>query len=412
MSVSEEFSSPDVVQEKSPLYSPFQTPATLRRQNADLLLNRVQFSEFTTVNLSVQCAADGGRLQKLGFGRKEQNIDVPPQFKDTAACDAHPRVEWTKFFSNVWNAKNHDAIHGCESLEIASDISSDGSGVIVDRPSRSPPPAAAPRALGTASIERKYVSPNFKPQTNSLLLTKLQVSASEIDVSSPETVSVSKTTPDYEDPRLIMRRKMMMRPSLAKKLEEKEFKNSEEDEKKKLMDDAKAVAKAQEIKAKNMQILSVRRKMMMRPSKVKQIAEMESNLRTLQAAIDHINSEKMAVVQAKKKAENARRLAVRRQMMQRPSKTVAEQAQSSDDKIALKKRQGLQRKYAEGWAYAPNESNTLESSLDELLEQFSIGLRNGIFRADSLVSQLAPSRSRGVYQSPLRTSTADHNSVV
>lgn len=406
MSGSEEFSSPDVVEEKNPLYSPFQTPATLRRQNADLLLNRFRFSEVTTVNLSVQSAEDGGRLQKVGFG-----LGVPQQFKDTAACDAHPRVEWTKFFSNVWNAKNHDAIHGCESLEIASDISSDGSGVLVDRPSRSPPPAAATSALGTASIERKYVSPNFKPQINSLLLTKLQVSASENDASSPETVSVSKTTPDYEDPRLIMRRKMMMRPSLAKKLEEQEFKNLEEEEKKKMMDDAKAVAKAQEIKAKNMQILSVRRKMMMRPSKVKQIAEMESNLRTLQAAIDHINSEKMAVVQAKKKAENARRLAVRRQMMQRPSKT-AEQAQSSDDKITLKKRQGLQCKYAEDWACAPSEPTALESSLDELLEQFAVGLRNGIFRADSLVSQLAPSRSRGVYQSPLRTSTADHNSVV
>lgn len=409
MSGSEEFSSPDVVEGKSTLYSPFQTPATLRRQNADLLLNRFQFSEITTVNLSVQRAADGGRLQKLGFGLKEQNIDVPPQFMDTATCDSTPRVEWTKFFSNVWNAKNQDAIHGCESLEIASDISSDGSGVLVDRPSRSPPPAAAPRALGTASIERKYVSPNFKSQTNSLLVTKLQVSASEIDVSSPETVSVSKTTPDYEDPRLIMRRKLMMRPSLAKKLEEKEFKNSEEEEKKKLMDDAKAVAKAQEIKARNMQILSMRRKMMMRPSKVKQIAEMEMNLRTLQAAIDHINSEKMAMVQAKKKAENARRLAIRRQMMQRPSKTAAVQA---DDKIAQKKLQGVQCKYTEGCAYAPNESNTLESSLDELLEQFSIGLRNGIFRADSLVSQLVPSRSRGVYQSPLRASTADHNSVV
>ena len=393
MSGSEEFSSPDIVEGASPS----RAPAALHRQNADVSPSDIKT---VCVDLGVKHATGGGRLHKLGF--QSHGTDAAPQIKDQAVCDTTPRVEWTKFFSDVWTTtRNNDVVHECQHLDISSDMSGDDAGILVERPSQRRGPVSASRALGTASIERKYAkpvhaSPTFKTQQNSLLVTKLRISTSDNEAATPETISAAKTTPDFVDPRLILRRKMMMRPSLAKKLAETDVKISEEEKMTKQLENEKAAAKAEQIKAKNELILSVRRQMMMRPSKVKQIAEMESNLRTLQAEIDKIKNEKNELVEAAKKAENARRLAVRRQMMQRPGKPIPVEGKTCVEK-----------------AKAPKMSNidASESSLDELLQQFSVGLKSGIFKADSLIAQLEPARHRGIYQSPVFRSNFERKDV-
>ncbi len=401
MSSSEEFSSPDVVEGASPSYA----PTTLRRQNADVAPDHMKLSG---ANHGVQRAIKACRLQSLGFGRTDRKTDF--QFQDPPRSATAPHVEWTKFFSDVWNTRrNNDATCECERLDIPSDASGDESGVLVECAAKSGPLPSACPALGTASIERKYTSPTFKSQHNSLLVTKLRITTSDIEAVTPETVSGTKKTPDYVDPRLILRRKMMMRPSLAKKLAETNAKNAEEEVMQKKLDHEKLAAAAAAKVFRNMQILSVRRRMMMRPSKVKQIAELESNLRTLQTAIDNIKFEKMALVEAAKKSENARRLAIRRQLMQRPSKAV--HTPNPDSNIIMKKPQALQFVHSDSFTHVPKESAIFDSGLDELLEQFSIGFKNGIFKADALVTQLQPGKSRGLFQSPKRGIISQCNMV-
>ena len=382
MPSSEEFSSPEVVDGESLSRAP-----VLRRQNADEVHNQLK-SEY----LNTRRDTHRGRLQKLGFGLSS----------GLAVDGSNPRVEWTKFFSNTWNTKaEFDVVQGHQSTDLSSDNSSaDDSGALFARPSQWRTVPSATRALGTASIERKYSTPPFKNVENSLLVTKLRVKVGSTDFATPDTASSSKSTPPYVDPRILMRRKMMMRPSLAKQLADTEQKDAQAEIVQNQAELVQAAARAAETRAKNMKILSYRRKIMMRPSKVKQITEMESNMRILEAAISQIRSEKMALLSAEKKAENARLLAVRRQMMQRPSKYM----QVPAIQAAITQKQAHQNAHVDA-------STVFDSSLHELLEHFAAGLKNGLIKADELVSKLEPTKARAVYQSPLRVMNASEAAI-
>jgi hypothetical protein len=396
---SEEFSSPSIVEGSSPTYA----PAALRRQNADISLN-----DYKSVFVSLEAQLSKGRksrLQQLGFGPSvDIRSEFAPKCKRLPVNDVTPRVEWTKFFSNVWNVKPEGReISDCETLEIHSDTSFEdsSSALLFGRSVLSQPLESASQALGTASIERKYPSPPLKSQKDGLLVTKLKVSTADANVGFSPIVSSSssKSTPPYVDPRLLMRRKMMMRPSLSKKLVESMQKDAEEEHAQIQADVEKAAAEAEKIKTRNMKLLSDRRKMMMRPSKAKQIAEMESKKTILEAAVAQLEAEKLAIVLAAKQTENARRLAVRRKMMQRPSKSM----QLSLPEISVK--QTLQN--AIDSKAADTASPSFESTLDELIHHFSIGLKKGVIKIDSLVGQIEPARSRGNYQSPMRRTNSD-----
>ena len=381
---SEEFSSPEVIEGESPSHAP-----VLRRQNADELQNQLKCELLNTCHEKPK-----GRLQKLGFGLSNE----------MAANGLNPRVEWTKFFSDIWNTKTEtNVIQDHQIIDVPSDnASAEGSSALFVRQSKSQRgilPSAS-RALGTASIERKYPSPPFENGGNSLLVTKLRVKVGNTDFATPDTSSSSKSTPPYVDPRIIMRRKMMMRPSLAKQLANMEQNDTQAAIIQNQAEIEEAAAKAAETKAKNMKLLSYRRKIMMRPSKVKQIAEMESNMRALEEAIARLRSEKIALLKAEKKAENARLLAVRRQMMQRPSKTM----QATVTQATCAQKQVHQTTQVDA-------SAVFESSLDELLQHFTLGLQKGLIKADALVSHFEPARSRAIYQSPLGVVNANESAI-
>jgi hypothetical protein len=383
MPASEEFSSPEVIEGENLSHAP-----VLHRQNADDAQNQMKSEQLNTCFDKPR-----GRLQNLGFGLSNE---MTPD-------GLNPRVEWTKFFSDIWNTKTEiDAIQGHSSIDVSSDNMSPGdSSALFVRQSKSQRQIRPSTSLGTASIERKYPSLHFQNGENSLLLTKLRVKVGNSDFVTLDTSSSSKSTPPYVDPRIILRRKMMMRPSLAKQLAEIEQNDLQAASIKNQVEIELAAAKAAETKAKNMMLLSYRRKIMMRPSKVKQITELESNMRTLEAAIAQLRSDKMDLLKAEKKAENARLLAVRRQMMQRPSKTM----RLSVTPAACSQKQALQS------AQVDSSSALFESSLDELLEHFALGLQKGLIKADALVAQFEPTRSRAVYQSPLRVINANATAI-
>jgi hypothetical protein len=403
MSGSEEFSSPSIVEGSSPTYA----PAALRRQNADVSLNEHK-SAFVSLGAQLSKGRKS-RLQQLGFGPTVDILsECAPKRKDLAIGDMNPRVEWTKFFSNVWNVKPEGReISDCETLEIHSDASFDDSGApLFGRSLLSQPLESASQALGTASIERKYQSPRLKTQKDGLLGTKLKISTADAHVESSPMVSgsSSKSTPPYVDPRLLMRRKLMMRPSLSKKLVQCMQKEAEEEHAQIQADIEKVAAEAEKIKTRNLKLLSDRRKMMMRPSKVKQIAEMELSKSILEAAVAQLEAEKLANVMAAKQIENARRLAVRRKMMQRPSKS----NQLLLPEISAK--QTLQN--VTDSKAADTASSSFESTLDELIHHFSMGLKKGVINIDSLVlGHFQPERSRGIYQSPLHRRNPDLETI-
>jgi len=417
MSSSEEFSSPDFVE----VDLPANAPTALRRQNADMVTAASSFAdtESSTIHpMAADATSRVGRLYNLGFGPKMPLSEFPPKFKDLTIDDndLSPRVEWTKFFSNVWNTKNNtDASRSRHCIDIASDTSGDDSAEPFGCPALRRPLLSGSRALRTASIERKHPSPPIGDSQNGLRATKLQVATIDHENTSPDkqdAASSSKSTPPFVDPRLLMRRKMMQRPSLAKKIVENAEKEAEADIIQKQSDREKTAAREEVIKAKNMKILSVRRKMMMRPSKVKQIAQMEANMQLLEAAIAQLKSEKLALVAAEKKEVNARRLALRRKMMQRPNKTEQTLKVLDSAKPAPEKR-SLDDATAFGHsAFHPDTSCSIELRLDELIERVSKGLKNGLFAADAFVSEFSPANPRGLYQSPIHRVTLLHAASV
>ncbi len=86
--------------------------------------------------------------------------------------------------------------------------------------------------------------------------------------------------------------------------------------------------------------------------------------------------------------------------MQRPSKYV----QSPAVQAAPAQMQAHRNAQAD-------ESAIFDSSLDELLQHFAAGLKNGLIRADELVSKLEPARSRAIYQSPLRVTNTSEAAI-
>ena len=400
MSSSEEFSSPDFVE----VDLPSNAPTALRRQNADEVTaaSSVAETNFTPLNPRVEAGATFGRLYSLGFGHKVALSQFPPKFKNLTIDDTgrSPRVEWTKFFSNVWTKNDTETNRDHDLLEIASDTSGDDSAALFGCPPLHRPLLSGSRALRTASIERKHPSNVNGDSQNGLLATKLHIATIDGENSKKSSPS-SKSTPPYVDPRLLMRRKMMQRPSLAKKITETSEKEAEAEALQKQVDLDRAAARREEIKARNLKILSFRRKMMMRPSKVKQIALMESNMRQLEAAAAKLNSEKLALLSAEKKAINARRLALRRQMMQRPNKAQNPSSTVLDvAKPALRKDTPVSTCFR-GNVPHPDASCSIELKLDELIERVSNGLKNGLFAADAFVTEFAPVNPRGHYQSPI-----------
>jgi hypothetical protein len=379
MSSAEEFSSPEILFDENQQ----QSQTVLFRQNA------YDSPKSTCVDINTHHLELAGRHHTPRFEPISQSARAAQQEKESD--------ELSTAFGDVWNKNlKRNTMCSFPSLRIPFETSYDESRALLGDPTFGSLVSTS-HALNTASIERKYPTTPFNPHKNGLLATKLPVSNVDEVHATPE-VDSTNSTPRFVDPRLLIRRRMMMRPSLVKKLAQAAQEEAEAEAVIKKVEQEKSVKSAEEFRAKNIKILNFRRKMMMRPSKIKQIAELESNVRMLEEAIAQMKSAKVAMLVAERKAENARILAVRRQMMQRPSKQkpldVPKDSKTEDHTHTWPNDESEVRD--------PSASSLLESNLEDLLQKFSTGLRNGIFKADALVAHLEPAKNRGIYQSPMR----------